>query len=131
MRTIRIIVADDHRVVRQLLVARLRREPDFDVVGEASTSAQMLSCVLTRHPDLLLVDPLMEDGLGMEMLRQVRQRAPRTHVIVLTTAPDTALQMELRRMGVEQVLTKDLNSAHLVEAIRRAARSSTRSPSPR
>ncbi len=122
MGTIRIIVADDHSVVRQLLIARLRREADFDVVGEASTSAQMLSCVLTKRPDLLLVDPMMEDGLGLEMLRQVRQRAPQTTVVVLTTAPDTALQMELRQMGIRRVLAKDLDSARLVGEIRAVAR---------
>ncbi len=128
MRTIRIIVADDHSVVRQLLIARLRREEDFDVVGEASSSAQMLSCVLTKHPDLLLVDPLMDDGLGVEMLRQIRQRAPQTTVIVLTTAPDTALQMELRRMGIRRVLTKDLDSARLVDEIRQVTCVATSDP---
>jgi DNA-binding NarL/FixJ family response regulator len=117
---IRILVADDHPQVREQLAARLRRESDFVVVGVTANSVQTLQEAQVRHPELLLMDPIMRDGLGLATLRQVRASFPELVIVVLTAFVDTALNMHFQQMGIRHVLTKGIESPQLLAALRMA-----------
>jgi len=127
IRKIRILLADDHRVVREQLAARLRRETDFEVVGVASTSRETLQETHVTCPHLLLMDPLMRDGLGLATLRQVRAHFPDLVIVVLTAYVDTALNMQFQEMGIQHILTKGIGSSQLLAELR-AAYASAHSP---
>ncbi|MEW6716574.1 MAG: response regulator [Chloroflexota bacterium] len=124
MAAIRVIIADEFSDVRRQLVTRLHREPDFIIVGEARDNTQALKCTLNKRPDLLLIDPMMSDGLGMYTLQQITQQVPETAVVVLTTVADTALRMELEKVGVKRVLTKCLDSDDMIAVLRQVAQNS-------
>lgn len=117
---IRILVADDHPQVREQLAARLRREPDFVVVGVTANSVQTLQEAQVSHPELLLMDPIMRDGLGLATLRHVRASFPELVIVVLTAFVDTALNMHFQQIGIRHVLTKGIESPQLLAALRTA-----------
>jgi DNA-binding NarL/FixJ family response regulator len=115
---IRILLADDHAQVQRQLVARFKREADFDVVGVANNSIQTLMKTYEKKPDLLLMDPIMRDGLGLAALRQICLQLPETTVVVLTAFIDTMLAVQLREIGVNCVLTKGVSTSRLLSTIR-------------
>jgi len=117
---IHILLADDHRVVREQLATRLRRETDFEVVGVASNSRETLRLAWEKRPHLVLIDPIMRDGLGLATLRQVRTNFPELVIVVLTAYVDTALNMQFKDMGIQHILTKGIVSSQLLEELRAA-----------
>ena len=126
-RTIKLVLADDHRVVREQLDTRLRREPDFEIVGVASNSRETWEETQSKRPHLLLIDPLMRDGLGLATLRQVRTNFPELVIAVLTAYVDTALNIQFQQLGIQKILTKGIVSSELVAELR-AAYASTSLP---
>lgn len=114
---IRILLADDHMKVRAQIRARLSHEPGFVIIGEAENSAQAVECALAARPDIVLIDPMMQDGLGLEATRQIASRLPETAVVVLTAFADTAQCIELRKAGTRQILNKGIESQRLVQAL--------------
>ena len=124
---IRILVADDHPQVREQLAARLRREPDFEVVGVTTNSIQTLQEAQAQQPDLLLMDPMMRDGLGLATLRQLRANLPNMVVVVLTAFIDTTLNIQFREMGIKHILAKGVLSSLLLSELHAATRTSTHS----
>lgn len=118
---IRILLADDHPQVRGQLVARLRRESDFELVGLAIDSFQALQKAQSNPPDLLLMDPMMRDGLGLATLRQLRASLPNMIVVVLTAVVDTTLKIRLKEMGMEHILSKGIPTSELLLELRSAA----------
>ncbi len=121
MEAIRIVLADDHANVRELVSTRLRREVDIQIVAEAASSAESVAFTLAESPHLLLIDPAMQDGMGLDAVREVAQHRPNTVIVVLTAFTDTDMQMTLHRVGVEQVLAKGIESKRLVAILREAA----------
>lgn len=117
---IRILLADDHRIVREQLAARLMRETGFDVVGVASSSREVWQETQAKRPDLLLMDPLMRDGLGLATLRQVGTTFQNLVRVVLTAYVDTALKMQFQEMGIRHILTKGIRSSELIAELRAA-----------
>ncbi|HMD82771.1 MAG TPA: response regulator [Anaerolineales bacterium] len=117
---IRILLADDHRLVREQLAARLSREADFDIVGVAATSRATLQEMQLKHPHILLIDPIMRDGLGLAILRQVCANFPKLVIVILTAYVDTALNMHFQQMGIRHILTKGVVSSHLLTELRAA-----------
>src|SRR6185503_2647383 len=117
---IRILLAEDHSIVREQLAVRLSGEPDFEVVGVASTSYEKFQKIQKMHPNILLMDPLMRDGLGVATLRQVRANFPELVSVVLTAYVDTMLNMHFQQMGIKQILTKGIASSELLAALRAA-----------
>lgn len=115
---IRILLADDHHQVLEQLAARLSRETDFEVAGVTSTSRATLHETRAKHPDILLIDPFMRDGLGLATVRQLRVNFPKLVIVVLTSYIDTALNMQLREMGIQHILTKGIASSELLAALR-------------
>jgi DNA-binding NarL/FixJ family response regulator len=79
-----IVLADDHHVVRQGLRVLLETEPDFEVVGEAADGQAAIQLVERLQPEVLILDLMMPDLKGLEVIRQVGQRSPQTRVVILT-----------------------------------------------
>ncbi|HET6597983.1 MAG TPA: response regulator transcription factor [Anaerolineales bacterium] len=119
-RKIQLVLADDHHVVREQLEARLRREADFEIVGVASNSHETWEETQSKRPHMLLMDPLMRDGLGLATLRQVRTHFPDLVIVVLTAYVDTALNMQFREMGIQSILTKGIPSPDLLAQLHAA-----------
>jgi len=117
---IRILLADDHPQVQEQLEVRLKREADFDVVGVAGNSIQTLMDIYEKKPDLLLIDPIMRDGLGLATIRQIRLQMPETAIVVLTAFIDTLLAVRLREMGVSHALSKGVSTSRLLSVVRAA-----------
>jgi len=124
---IRILLADDHLQVRGKLAARLRQESDFEVVGVTTNSIQTLQEAQAKQPDLLLMDPMMRDGLGLATLRQLRANLPNMIVVVLTAVVDTTLNIQLQEMGIKHILAKGVLSSRLLSELRAAASTLPRS----
>ena len=118
---IRILIADDHPQVRRKLRVRLDREPGFVVASEARSSMETIDCALALHPDIVLIDPIMQDGYGLQAIQRLISELPGTAVVVLTAFTDTAMQMMLRKMGVSRILTKDLDVTELMVVLKAVA----------
>ncbi|MEP7158891.1 MAG: response regulator transcription factor [Chloroflexota bacterium] len=84
----RLLVVDDHEVVRQGLVAMLERRPGFRVVAEAGTAAEAVEMARLHKPDLVVMDVRLPDGSGIEACREIRAEMPETRVVMLTSYPD-------------------------------------------
>ena len=119
---IRLLLADDHPQVREQLAARLEREPGIDLVGAASHSLETLQIAIERRPSVLLIDPMMRDGLGLEVLAQAAAGIPELRIVILTAFIDTTLDMQLRALGICQILVKGISTPDLLAELRSAAR---------
>lgn len=128
MRT-QILLADDHQVVLDGLKALLAGEDDLDVVGEATDGLQVLPKVLQLKPAVLVVDLMMPGLNGLEVVRQVHQRAPETRVIVLSMHANDAYVVEALRNGAVGYVLKQADARALIDAIR-AVRAGSRYLSP-
>lgn len=115
---IRLVLADDHQLVRQALRILLETEPEFTVVGETSDGLKVLDLVTRLEPDLLVVDLMMPGLGGMEVSRQVTRRVPGTRVVILSMHMDEAHVLEALRNGVRGYVRKDATAADLFRAIR-------------
>lgn len=115
---IRILLADDHQNVRQQMRLRLGHELDFQVVAEASNSPQVVERAWALKPQIALIDPMMRDGLGLETVGWMANHVPETAIVVLTAVVDTALKMELKKMGVSRILNKGIASTELIGILR-------------
>lgn len=113
----RILLADDHIEVQKQLEVRLKRESDFDVVGVAVNSIQILQEASVKHPDILLIDPIMRDGLGLATLREICSNLP-MKVIVLTAFVDTELKIELNKMNIDKIFMKEILFSQLLMELR-------------
>ncbi|MDX6327857.1 MAG: hypothetical protein QOI83_240 [Streptomycetaceae bacterium] len=122
---IRILLADDHPVVREGLRGMLSTEPDLEVVGEAASGprAEALSAVLL--PDIVLMDLRMPDGGGVESIARMTAAGLPCRVIVLTTYETDSDILRAVEAGAAGYLLKDLARAELADAIRAAARGET------
>jgi len=120
-RDIRVVVADDHALVRRALARVLDAEQGIRVVGEAADGAQAVDRVLETDPDVLVVDIVMPGVDGIEAARRVRAAHLRTEVVVLTAHHSEAFQRQAFEAGVRGYLLKEGTIESLVEAIRHAA----------
>jgi DNA-binding NarL/FixJ family response regulator len=123
MAPIHILLADDHLGVRAQIRARLSHEPNFVIIGEAENSAHAVECALAARPNVVLIDPMMRDGLGLEATRQIAARLPETAVVVLTAFTDTAQRIELRKAGTRYILNKGIESQRLVAILHELGKS--------
>jgi DNA-binding NarL/FixJ family response regulator len=123
--TIRLLIADDHPVVRDGLRNMLQGVPDFEVAGEAATGAEAVSMVERLGPDVVLMDLRMPELDGVAATSRIRARFPGTHVLVLTTYDTDADILRAVEAGATGYLLKDAIREHLYAAIRSAARGET------
>lgn len=117
MTKIRILIADDHRVVREGLAAILKSRNDMDVVGEAINGFEVIEKTKALKPDVILMDISMPQMNGVEATRAVRKISPEIGIVVLTMHDDDATIFELVRTGVHGYLLKDADSSEIVKAI--------------
>jgi DNA-binding NarL/FixJ family response regulator len=115
--TIRILLVDDHTVVRQGLHSLLSTESDFEIIGEASNGTEAIQKVFQLKPDVLVVDLMMPGVNGLEVTRQVSQV---THVVVLSMHANEAYVLEALRFGAYAYVLKEATSSELALAIRNA-----------
>jgi DNA-binding NarL/FixJ family response regulator len=115
-----IILADDHRVVRQGLRALLEAEPHFCVVGEAGDGLEVVRLVEKLRPDVLVLDMMMPGLNGLEVTRQVKRRSPKTRVVVLSMHKDESYVVEALKNGASAYVLKDASADELVKAVREA-----------
>jgi NarL family two-component system response regulator LiaR len=126
MEPIRLVLVDDHRVVRRGLRSYLEAFPDLSVVGEASSGEQILEKVEHWLPDVVIMDLLMPGGLGgIETTRRIRAISPHTQVVVLTAHTDEARVVAALRAGAIGYVRKDADPDLLLAAVRAAARGQT------
>jgi two-component system response regulator NreC len=124
-----ILLADDHQVVIDGLKALLSGEPDMQVIGQATDGLQVLPRVLELKPEVLVLDLMMPGLGGLEVARQMRDRAPETKVIVLSMHANDAYVVEALRNGAAGYVLKQADARALIDAIR-AVRSGARYLSP-
>jgi DNA-binding NarL/FixJ family response regulator len=124
-RTIRVVVADDHPIVRQGVVALLEDEPDIEVVADVADGRAALSAVLAEEPDVVLMDLRMPEMDGVEATRAVRERRPDVAVLVVTTYDTDEAIVRAVEAGAAGYLLKDSPTEDLVDAVRRAAAGET------
>ena len=124
-RTIRVVVADDHPIVRQGVVALLQDEPDIEVVADVADGRAALSAVLAEEPDVVLMDLRMPVMDGVEATRAVRERRPDVAVLVVTTYDTDEAIVRAVEPGAAGYMLKDSPTEDLVDAVRRAAAGET------
>src|SRR5690606_36412255 len=115
---IRVVIADDHPLLRQGLVKILSMEPDMEVVAEAQDAEEVLQLVAEHRPDIVLMDINMPKGGGLGATREISRRWPEVGVIVLTIHDEDQYLYELISAGARGYLLKDSEPARVVEAIR-------------
>ena len=121
MKTTTIVLADDHRIVRQGLHALLAAEADFKVVGEAGDGREALEQVKSLAPDVLVLDLMMPGLNGLEVARQLHKHTPKVGVVVLSMHDDEGFVLEALANGVSAYVLKDSNSSDLIQAVREVA----------
>lgn len=119
--TTKILIVDDHEVVRQGLKMFLSFEDDLEIVGEATNGEEALEKIETRCPDVVLMDLVMPVMSGIEAIPIIRQKYPDVEVIALTSVLDNGSVVRAVRAGAIGYLLKDTNSDELVRSIRAAA----------
>ncbi len=115
---VRIVVADDHQVVRTGFAALLETQPDFTVLGTASDGAEAVRMSRELRPDVVLMDVRMPGTDGIEATRQVTGRADRPRVIILTTFDLDEYVYDALRAGASDFLLKDVTAERLFDAVR-------------
>lgn len=119
--TLKLLLADDHQIVRQGLRAILKTEPDFQLIGEASDGLETLRLAERLSPDVLVLDLMMPGLGGLEVARQIAKRAPDTKVVILSMHSNIAYVVEALRAGASAYVLKESGAEELVAAIRAVA----------
>jgi len=121
MKKIRIVLADDHTVVRRGLALVLRQEPDFEIVGEAADGETAVSLVHKLQPDLALLDWKMPHMTGLEAAQQMHKCCPHIRTLILSGAAINTAVFDALENGVHGFVHKDINPSDLIHAIRTVA----------
>jgi NarL family two-component system response regulator LiaR len=123
---IRVLIVDDHAIVREGLRNFLGLLPDLELVGEAANGAEALAAVARSRPEVVLMDLVMPEMDGVEATRRLASEHPKVKVIVLTSFSDDDKLYPAIKAGAVAYLLKDVGARELAEAIRAAARGEVR-----
>jgi DNA-binding NarL/FixJ family response regulator len=121
-RPLRLLVVDDHEVVRQGLVALLDRREGFEVVAQAATVTESIALAGRYEPDLVIMDVRLPDGSGIEACREIRATRPETRVVMLTSYPDEEAVLSAIIAGASGYLLKQIRGRDLVSALEAVGR---------
>jgi len=121
-RPFRLLVVDDHEVVRQGLVALLDRRPNFQVVAQAGTVEEALAQAHLHQPDIVIMDVRLPDGSGVEACREIRADLPDTRVVMLTSFPDDEAVLSAIVAGAAGYLLKQIRARDLVAGLEAVGR---------
>ena len=119
--SIRVLLVDDHELVRQGVASMLAKADDLTVVGEARTGREAIEAARKELPDVVLMDVRMPDMDGLEATRRIKEERPRTAVIMVTMHDNPAYLREAVRAGAAGYLLKDVSKDELLDAIRQVA----------
>jgi len=122
---IRILIADDHLIIRQGLRLILETEPGFELVGEASDGSQALELCRKLKPDVVLMDLRMPNMDGLTAIQRLHAEMPQIAVVILTTFNEDDLMLRGLQSGARGYLLKDTDRSALFDTIRAAARGET------
>lgn len=118
---IRILIIDDHPIVRTGIKSLLAQAPDIDVVGEAADGDEAVSRVAELAPDVVTLDVSLPGKSGLEVLRELRSRSPKTAVLVLSMHSEDRYAVRLLRGGASGYLSKESPAETLIRAVRKVA----------
>ena len=121
-RPMRLLVVDDHEVVRQGLVSLLDRHNGFEVVAQAGSVAESISAAERFEPDLVIMDVRLPDGSGIEACREIRATRPETRIVMLTSYPDEEAVLSAIIAGASGYLLKQIRGRDLVSALEAVGR---------
>ncbi len=119
--TIRLILADDHAMVRKGMREFLEEDPGIRVVGEANDGEEAVALVAREHPDMVLLDIQMPRLNGLDAARRIRKESPQTRVLMLTAYEDEPYILAALQLGVSGYLLKTAGSNELVRAVHAVA----------
>src|ERR1700692_3582795 len=119
---IRVLLADDHAMVRKGLRLILEAPPDMEIVGEAGNGREAIEEAERSHPDVIVMDVAMPELNGIEATRRLYASAPRTRVLALSMHKDSIYVREILRAGARGYLLKDSIDSDLVNAVRAVAK---------
>ena len=120
--SMRILLVDDHEVVRVGVRALIERQPGMEVVGEAATVREAVSQAEQLAPDVVVLDIRLPGGNGLEACRQIKALRPDTRIIVLTSYPDDKVLFESITSGADGYVLKQIGSDDLIRALERVGR---------
>jgi len=117
--SLRILLVDDHEVVRVGVRALIERQPSMEVVGEAGSVREAVSQTELLTPDVVVLDVRLPGGSGLEACRQIKACRPDTRVIILTSFPDDEVLFDAIAAGADGYVLKQIGSADLLQALQR------------
>src|SRR5574338_85214 len=116
--TIRVLIADDHKLFRQGLIGLMRTREDLvSVIGEASTGSEAVQLAEQLHPDVILMDIYMPQMDGLQAAKEIRQRLPEIAIVMLTSSERDGHLYEAVQIGVAGYLLKSLDAAELFDLL--------------
>ena len=119
-KTIRVLVADDQNLFREMMVGYLKRETDIEVIGEAESGAETISQVKTLRPDVVLLDIQLGDMDGIEVTHLIKSQDPDCRVVLLTGFHNEEYIFQAFKIGCSGYLSKDTSMEKVMEAVRKA-----------
>lgn len=117
MKSLKVLIVDDHEVVRMGLRTLLDRQGGLEVVGEAATAAEAVETALATHPDVILMDVRLPDGSGVEACRKIRSAEPKINVLMLTSYSDDEAIFSAIMAGASGFLLKGIEAEQLYQAV--------------
>ncbi len=114
---IRVVIADDHMLLREMLCQTLRQEKSIEVVGEAGNGLQAIDVISDLKPDIVLLDIIMPEMNGIKVLPAIREKSPKTKALMLTVAKDEGMILKALKAGAKGYLSKDVSISDLIKAI--------------
>ena len=118
MENLRIVLAEDHTILREGLRALLSADPNFEIIGEAQNGREAVRCVEKLEPDLLLMDLSMPRMSGMDAIREIKKRFPEIKIIALTVHKTEEYLLTTLQAGADGYVLKDATHDELVMAIK-------------
>lgn len=125
MELIRVMVVDDHEMVRKGLISYLLTEPDIELVGEASSGREAIRLAREKRPDVILMDLIMEDGNGIEATKEILSFYPECRIIIITSFYDDEQVFPAIEAGALSYLLKTARADEVISAIRKAMKGET------
>jgi len=120
MKPIRVLIVDDHAMVRKGLVTFLKNQPELELIGEACDGQEAIDACEQNHPDVILMDLVMPELGGVAATKTIHQRWPHVQVIALTSFQERELVRDALQAGAIGYLLKNVSGEELAEAIRQA-----------
>jgi DNA-binding NarL/FixJ family response regulator len=119
---LRILLVDDHEVVRVGVSALIERQPGMEVVGEAGSVREAVNQARELAPDVVVLDIRLPGGNGLEACRQIKAHRPETRIIILTSYPDDRVLFDAIANGADGYVLKQIGSGELIDALKRVGR---------